>query len=346
VLDSFQSLMISPPTHTVEQQLSLPLPDPPQFKFIDLFAGIGGMRIAFTDAGGECVFSSEWDRFAQQTYKANFGETPHGDIKQINEREIPAHDVLVAGFPCQPFSVAGVSKNNALGRRHGFDHETQGNLFFDIVRILKHHKPAAFLLENVKNLKGHDGGRTFNVITTALEKDLNYQVYPVILDAAGLVPQHRERTYIVGFMDAVESFDFPDVSSDGKRPSLKSLLDDVPNPKYTLSAHLWRYLRDYAEKHRAKGNGFGYGLVDPENLGVTTRTLSARYHKDGSEILVHRGPRKRPRRLSPKECARLMGFPEEFEIPVSDTQAYRQFGNSVVVPVVSRIASQIASHLK
>ena len=317
----------------------------PEFRFIDLFAGIGGMRLAFEKAGGSCVFSSEWDRFAKQTYEANHSGELFGDIREIKAVDIEPHDILVAGFPCQPFSLAGVSKNNALGREHGFAHATQGTLFFDIARILKHHRPRAFLLENVKNLKSHDSGRTFKEIIRTLEEDLGYDVHWKVIDARSVVPQHRERTYIVGFKKPT-AFEFPEVSLNGSRPTFRSILQSEPDPKYTLSAHLWQYLQDYAAKHRAKGNGFGFGLVDPNDLDVTTRTLSARYHKDGSEILIDTGG-DRPRRLTPRECARLMGFPDSFDISVvSDTQAYRQFGNSVVVPVVERIAESITSQLR
>jgi len=326
------------PQHTDQSRL-------PEFRFIDLFAGIGGMRLAFEKAGGSCVFSSEWDKFAKQTYEANHSGEVFGDIREISASSIESHDILVAGFPCQPFSLAGVSKNNALGREHGFAHATQGTLFFDIARILEHHRPRAFLLENVKNLKSHDSGRTFSEIIRTLEEDLGYDVHSNVIDARGVVPQHRERTYIVGFREPT-SYEFPEISLNGSRPTFRSILQSEPDPKYTLSAHLWQYLQDYAAKHRAKGNGFGFGLVDPNDPDVTTRTLSARYHKDGSEILIDTGG-DRPRRLTPRECARLMGFPESFDISaVSDTQAYRQFGNSVVVPVVERIAESITSHLR
>jgi DNA (cytosine-5)-methyltransferase 1 len=318
---------------------------PPELRFIDLFAGIGGMRLAFEKAGGSCVFSSEWDKFAKQTYEANHSGELFGDIRKINAADIESHDILVAGFPCQPFSLAGVSKNNALGREHGFAHATQGTLFFDIVRILDYHKPKAFLLENVKNLRSHDGGNTFKEILRTLEEDLGYNVHSKVIDARAVVPQHRERTYIVGFREPTR-FEFPEVSLNGSRPTFRSILQSEPDPKYTLSAHLWQYLQEYAAKHKAKGNGFGFGLVDPNDPDVTTRTLSARYHKDGSEILIDTGG-DRPRRLTPRECARLMGFPESFDIrAVSDTQAYRQFGNSVVVPVVELIAESITSHLR
>lgn len=309
------------------------------FTFIDLFAGIGGVRLAFSNAGGVCVFSSEWDKMAQKTYAANFRETPAGDITKIPAKDIPDHDILTAGFPCQPFSIAGVTKHKALGIANGFDHPTQGTLFFDIVRILKVKKPAAFFLENVKNLRTHDNGRTFKVIMDTLENELGYTVYHQILDAGYLVPQHRERIYIVGFLEPIQ-FQFPKLRD--KHPKLRKILSRTVDPKYTLSNHLWRYLRDYAAKHRAKGNGFGYGLADPEGI---TRTLSARYHKDGSEILVPQA-RKNPRRLTPRECARLMGFPRTFKIVCSDTSAYRQFGNSVVVPVVEAVAREMVKCLE
>jgi DNA (cytosine-5)-methyltransferase 1 len=333
---------------------------PGSFTFIDLFAGIGGLRMAFDGIGGRCVFTSEWNKYSQQTYAANF-RPDHpiaGDITRVAESEIPEHDVLLAGFPCQPFSLAGVSKKNSLGRAHGFLDETQGTLFFDVARILEYHRPKAFLLENVKNLASHDKGKTFRVITETL-RGLGYHIQWRIIDAKAFVPQHRERIFIVGFREA-NDFDFgalrpPDMA---QTPTLAAILhpeDGSESPespytegpdaevsgKYTLSDKLWAYLRAYAEKHRAKGNGFGFGLVGPENVA---RTLSARYHKDGSEILVKNGDAN-PRRLTPRECARLMGFDvpggSEFRIPVSDTQAYRQFGNAVVVPVVSAIAKHM-----
>lgn len=324
----------------------------PEFRFIDLFAGIGGMRLAFERAGGSCVFSSEWDRFAQQTYQANFHELPHGDIREVEASSIPEHEVLLAGFPCQPFSLAGVTKNNALGRKHGFDHRTQGTLFFEIARILQAHRPEAFLLENVKNLQNHDRKRTFKEILRTLEDDLGYTVATKVIDAKEVVPQHRERIYLVGFRDRKTGFNFPEITLNGSRPSLKDILEKEPDPKYTLSSHLWQYLQDYSAKHKAKGNGFGFGLVDPNDPDVTTRTLSARYHKDGSEILIDTGRDifnggGSPRRLTPGECAALMGFPDTFKTKqVSDTQAYRQFGNSVVVPVVEHIAKSMVEHMK
>jgi DNA (cytosine-5)-methyltransferase 1 len=309
-------------------------------RFIDLFCGIGGFRIAFEKVGGKCVFSSDWDKFSQVTYAANFGEKPHGDIHAVAVADIPPHDVLCGGFPCQPFSLAGVSKKNSLGRKHGFDDEKQGNLFFSIADIIEYHKPAAFVLENVKNLKSHDGGRTFKVIYENLTEALGYQVYHKVIDAKGVVPQHRERIFLVGFREP-RYFEFPAFPSEG--PKLGSILERDVSGKYTLSDHLWQYLQDYAKKHQAAGNGFGFGLVAAKD---TTRTLSARYHKDGSEILISQGPSKNPRRLTPRECARLMGYPDEFKIPVSDTQAYRQFGNSVVVPVVERIARAVVEVLQ
>lgn len=308
-------------------------------RFIDLFCGIGGFRIAFEKAGGKCVFSSDYDKFSQQTYKANFGELPHGDINQVKVADIPAHDILCAGFPCQPFSIAGVSKKNSLGRLHGFDDVKQGNLFFSIADILDQHRPSAFVLENVKNLKGHDKGKTFLVIKDTLERVLGYTIYTKIIDARYVVPQHRERIFIVGFREK-RDFEFPVFPEEG--PKLDTILESCPDPKYTLTDHLWNYLQNYAAKHKAAGNGFGFGLVTKHD---TTRTLSARYHKDGSEILlVQTG--MNPRRLTPRECARLMGYPEDYEIVVSDTQAYRQFGNSVVVPVVEKIAEAVMETLK
>ncbi|MFN8508825.1 MAG: DNA (cytosine-5-)-methyltransferase [Dehalococcoidia bacterium] len=318
---------------------------PPRFRFIDLFAGIGGMRLGFERAGGRCVFTSEWDPYAQKTYALNHGDIPAGDITAIDEHAIPDHDVLVAGFPCQPFSIAGVSKANALGREHGFAHTTQGTLFFDVARIIAAKRPTAFLLENVKNLRTHDKGRTLRTILEVLRDELGYYVPdPQVIDAASVVPQHRERIYIVGFRNPTPSFRYPVLPK--TRPRLASLLEPNVDPKYILTAHLWDYLQDYAEKHRAAGNGFGYQAVDPAtNPDVITRTLSARYYKDGSEILIQRGD-GRPRRLTPRECARLMGFPDSFQIPVSDTRAYKQFGNSVVVPVVEAIAREIVKWIQ
>lgn len=315
-----------------------------RFPFIDLFAGIGGMRIAFERAGGRCVYSSEWNRYSQETYLANFGDRPDGDITQVDARNIPDHDILVAGFPCQPFSIAGVSKKNSLGRATGFEDKTQGTLFFDVCRILKEKRPKAFLLENVKNLCSHDRGRTFRVILESLD-ELNYQVFYQVLDGQGFVPQHRERILLVGFDREryAETADFRfDITPPAVKPVIKDILERKVDKKYTLSDKLWTYLQDYAARHKAAGNGFGYGLAPRDGVA---RTLSARYYKDGSEILIaQRG--KNPRRLTPRECARLQGFPDTFQIPVSDTQAYKQFGNSVVVPLMENVASLIVDRLE
>lgn len=311
---------------------------PPRFTFIDLFAGIGGIRLAFDSLGGGCLFTSEWDLLAQKTYTANFGGTIHGDITQINEDDIPDHDILSAGFPCQPFSIAGVTKHNALGNAHGFEHATQGTLFFDVVRIIRAKKPKAFLLENVKNLTTHDRGQTFAIIKDTLERELGYHLFHRVIDARTLTPQHRERVFLVGFREYVP-FEFPLIPD--LKPRLRDILEATVDPKYTLTDGLWKYLQEYAAKHRAKGNGFGFGLSD---LDGVTRTLSARYYKDGSEILIPQEGRN-PRRLTPRECARLMGFPEWYQIVCSDTRAYRQFGNSVVVPVVRLIAQEMVQCL-
>ncbi len=309
-----------------------------KFTFIDLFAGIGGFRIAFERAGGQCVFSSEWDKEAQKTYKANYGEIPSGDITLIPVSDMPDHDILTAGFPCQPFSIAGVSKHNALGNAHGFAHKTQGTLFFDVARIIAEKRPKAFVLENVKNLKGHDKGRTFAIIEDTLTNELGYYVYHKVIDVRKVVPQHRERIYIVGFAEP-RNFNFPELPD--FQPRMRDILEPDVDPKYTLTDHLWQYLQNYAEKHRAKGNGFGFGMTD---LDGVSRTLSARYYKDGSEILIPQVGRN-PRRLTPRECARLMGFPETFNIVTSDTRAYKQFGNAVVVPVIEAIAHEVAKCL-
>jgi DNA (cytosine-5)-methyltransferase 1 len=326
---------------------------PGVFTFIDLFAGIGGIRIGLSRAGGRCVYSCEIDRFARQTYEANFGPCEGSDVREVDATSIPDHDVLAAGFPCQPFSIAGVSKKLSLGRRHGFEDEKSGNLFFEIVRILEAKRPPVVLLENVKNLRTHDQGRTFAIVVARLE-NLGYNVESRVVDARPWVPQHRERTFIVGLhRDSHEDarFAFPAPPTGGPLPRLRDILEPAWDPKYVLSEHLWNYLQEYRRKHRAAGNGFGYGLFGGEDIA---RTLSARYHKDGSEILIDTQSRL-PRRLTPIECARLMGFPspivglpaegskireplESFHIPVSDTQAYRQFGNAVVVDVVEHLA--------
>lgn len=355
------------------------------FTFIDLFAGIGGIRRGFESIGGECVFTSEWDKYAVRTYKANHYCDPathrfNRDIRDVTlsacadvdedaayahiDKEIPDHDVLLAGFPCQPFSLAGVSKKNSMGRKHGFECDAQGTLFFDVARIIAAKRPPVFMLENVKNLKSHDKGQTFRIICEALD-ELGYDVPdaaapkgrdPKVIDARHFVPQHRERIVLVGFrrdLNVHQGFTLRDMANvyPKHRPSFGDLLDDSVDEKYILTPKLWDYLYRYAKKHREKGNGFGFGLTGRNDVA---RTLSARYHKDGSEILVDRGfderkpfdspqnLRNRPRRLTPQECARLMGFdaPREsrFVVPVSDTQAYRQFGNSVVVPVFEAVA--------
>jgi len=311
----------------------------PSFTFIDLFAGIGGTRQAFEQAGGKCVFSSEWNKFSQQTYEANFGEIPEGDITKIHASEIPDHDVLVAGFPCQPFSIAGVSAKNHLGRPHGFKDLTQGTLFFDIARILKTKRPSAFLLENVKNLGSHDKGKTFKVILDVLREELGYDVHYKVVDASKLVPQHRERIFIAGFEKPTD-FEFPELVD--KRPKLGDVLEDNVDKKYTLTDGTWKALQRHMEKHRKMGNGFGYNIADKKGIA---KTLSARYYKDGAEILIPQGKNKNPRRLTPRECARIMGFPEKFRITVSDNQAYRQFGNAVVVPVVTHVARAMIKKL-
>jgi len=328
------------PLFEAPPRVELGAPERLPFKFIDLFAGIGGFRIALQRVGGECVFSSEWDKYSQRTYKAWHGDTPAGDIRKLRAADIPDHDILAAGFPCQPFSIAGVSKKLSLGRAHGFRDEAQGNLFFNLAAIIKQKRPAIAFLENVKNLQSHDSGRTWTVIYDTLTK-MDYVVRHKVIDAAGWVAQHRERVYLVCFdrnrFGDDPAFEFPDPPT-GPAPILRDILDESPDAKYTLSDHLWNYLQAYAEKHRAKGNGFGYGLADLDNI---SRTLSARYFKDGSEILIPQDG-KNPRRLTPDECARLMGFdPELYRIVVSDTQAYRQFGNAVVPLVVEAIAREI-----
>ena len=335
-------------------------PRPHRFTFIDLFAGIGGTRLGFETHGGSCVFTSEWDAFSQKTYSTNFQDDHPiaGDIHSISAVDIPDHDLLVAGFPCQPFSIAGVSNKNALGNPHGFACKTQGTLFFELARIISEKQPRAFVLENVKNLERHDKGQTFAVIMDTLQAQLGYTIFHRVVDAKPFVPQHRERIFIVGFREPAQ-FDWKSLQIPKQQPTLATILhaqdgSEAPEEpytvgakakvaaKYTLTDHLWNYLQQYAEKHRAKGNGFGFGLVKPDG---TARTLSARYHKDGSEILIYQGRGRNPRRLTPRECARLMGFPDSFRIPVSDTQAYRQFGNSVVVPVVAAVAREVASKL-
>jgi len=333
------------------------------FRFIDLFAGIGGIRLGFETHGGQCVFSSEWNEFSRKTYFENFmNDELHkfaGDITQFDENDVPDHDVLLAGFPCQPFSIAGVSKKNALGRPHGFECVTQGTLFFDVARIIAAKRPKAFMLENVKNLISHDKGNTFKVIIQTLRDELGYDVHYRVIDGQHFVPQHRERIIIVGFREKAKfSWDALELPDRGKI-KLESILhpqngSEQPEPpfthgamalidkKYTLSKKLWDYLQAYAAKHKLAGNGFGFGLVTENDIA---RTLSARYYKDGSEILISQGADNCPRRLTPRECARLMGYPDTYRIPVSDTQAYRQFGNSVVVPVMKEVARLMVPHI-
>lgn len=331
------------------------------FTFVDLFAGIGGIRMGFESVGGKCIFTSEWNSFSQKTYRQNFQDDHPilGDITKIETGEIPEHDVLVAGFPCQPFSIAGVSKKNALGRPHGFACSTQGTLFFDVARIIAEKRPKAFLLENVKNLASHDRGKTFRIICEVLKDQLHYDLYWKVIDAKPFVPQHRERMIIVGFAEQCDfSWNALEIPREG--PRLSSILHPADgtekfeerfvcgctgavHEKYTLSDSLWTYLQNYARKHREKGNGFGFGLFGPEGVA---RTLSARYYKDGSEILIDQGTGRNPRRLTPRECARLMGFPDSFILDgLSDTRLYQQFGNSVVVPVIRAVAQLIRLHI-
>ena len=312
-------------------------------KFIDLFAGIGGMRIAYESAGGTCVYSSEWDKYSQLTYETNFGEKPDGDITKVNENRIPDHDILVAGFPCQPFSIAGVSKKNSLGCATGFQDKTQGTLFFDVCRILQAKRPKAFMLENVKNLCSHDKGNTFRIIMESLN-ELDYEVFYKVIDGQAFVPQHRERILIIGFDRRRYGNDIPfsfDVTPVNPKPVMADILDADVDAKYTLSDKLWSFHRNHAAKHKAAGNRFGYGIAP---LDGVSRTLSARYYKDGAEILIEQ-PGENPRRLTPRECARLQGFPDDFKIPVSDTRAYKQFGNSVVVPLMSAVAKNVVNTL-
>ena len=315
-----------------------------KIRFIDLFAGIGGMRIAYEKNGCQCVYSSEWNKYSQETYFANFGEKPDGDITQVKASDIPDHEILVAGFPCQPFSIAGVSKKNSLGRATGFEDETQGTLFFDVCRIIKEKRPKAFMLENVKNLVSHDKGNTFRVISRSLD-ELDYEIFYKVIDGQAFVPQHRERIIIVGFdrkrYGKDIEFEF-DITAIEPKPVLKDILEEQVDNKYTLTDKLWDYLQRYADKHKEAGNGFGFGIASPDGI---TRTLSARYYKDGSEILIAQEG-KNPRRLTHRECARLQGFPDDYKIVVSDTQAYKQFGNSVVVPLMTNIAEIVVKKIE
>ncbi len=365
--DSSSSAVCSPPTplgHSAELPLPFPTTKKSQFTFIDLFAGIGGIRLGMQNNGGKCVFTSEWNDFSKKTYQQNFGDDHAfvGDIVPYEPEDVPDHDVLLGGFPCQPFSIAGVSKKNSLGRPHGFECTTQGTLFFEIATILAAKRPKAFLLENVKNLISHDKGNTFSRIMETLRDELKYEVHYKIIDGQHFTPQHRERIIIVGFSRPTK-FSWDDLRLPTHQPRLESILHKLDGtepllpwdgeryfdskkkavqPRYTLTPRLWEYLQAYAKKHKEAGNGFGFGLAYPESV---TRTLSARYYKDGSEILVYQGKAKRPRRLTPRECARLMGYPDTFQIPVSDTQAYRQFGNSVVMPVIQEVARIMRPHI-
>lgn len=310
----------------------------PDFTFIDLFAGIGGIRIPFQELGGKCVFTSEWDKFAQKTYRVNFGEEPQGDITKIEAKDIPDFDVLLGGFPCQPFSQAGLKK--------GFS-DTRGTLFFEIERIIQEKRPKAFLLENVKQLRGHDKGRTLKVILEHIDA-LNYYVKAEVLRAGDFgVPQNRERIYIVGiskdYYDLPDDYDFEFPTPTYEKTRLGDILERNVDDKYTISDALWDGHQRRKKEHQEKGNGFGYSLFNDES--EYANTISARYYKDGSEILIDQGEGKNPRKLTPRECARLQGFPEEFIITVSDTQAYKQFGNSVAVPVVRAVAKRIIEEM-
>lgn len=300
------------------------------FTFIDLFAGIGGIRIPFDEIGGKCVFTSEWDKFSQQTYSANFGEMPHGDITKINPEDIPSFDLLLAGFPCQPFSHAGLKK--------GFE-DTRGTLFFNIAKIVEHHKPKAVFLENVKGLLGHDKGRTFETIKKVLE-ELGYKVYYKVHNAKDFgVPQNRQRIFIVALRD---DYNFEFAIPPQTEVKVGDILEKKVDEKYTISDKLWAGAQRRKAEHKAKGNGFGYSLFTEDS--PYTSTISARYYKDGSEILIAQKD-KNPRKLTPREAARIQGFPENFVIPVSDGQAYKQFGNAVAVPAIRSVAQQLVPYL-
>ena len=339
----------------LEHDIPYPQPEKYDFTFIDLFAGIGGFRLAFQKAGGRSVFSSEWDEAAQKTYEANYGEIPVGDIRSVDKDAIPAHDVLCAGFPCQPFSLAGVSKKNSMGRATGFEDQTQGTLFFEIKEILAKKRPAAFMLENVKNLFRHDQGRTFEIIRHTLEDVLGYVVNWRIVDGSKWVPQHRERLFIVGYNpdlidirkeDIFIPFE-PLLEEHFIRKQLKDIIQPHVDTCYTLGPGTWATLERHKAHHAAEGNGFGYGLHRvPIKNDEITRTISARYHKDGAEILIEQ-PGNRPRRLTVEEAMQLQGYdPEHFLFPVSKTQAYKQIGNSVVWPAIHSCAREIAKVLK
>lgn len=308
------------------------------FTFADLFCGIGGMRIGLEGAGGTCVFSSEINKHAVETYRANFGDEPQGDISSINTRHIPPHDILAAGFPCQPFSIAGVSKRNHMGLPSGIE-SPQGDMFDEIVRVVRAKKPSALLLENVKHLQRFNNGQVYSDMVNSLERE-GYTVREQVIDARIVVPQHRERLFIVGLRDG-DTFQFPKIRKRDCR--LGDILEDSPGDRYTLTRGVWNALKKHKIASQEAGKGFGYSIA---NLESVARTLSRRYYKDGSEILISRGRGQIPRRLTPRECARLMGFPENFKIAVSDSQAYRQFGNSVVPKIVEAVGVQIGEHLR
>lgn len=314
-------------------------PDIQRFTQIDLFAGIGGIRQGFQRCGGKTVFSSEWDKFAQKTYRVNYGEIPAGDITQISPSDIPDHDILLGGFPCQPFSQAGLKK--------GFE-DTRGTLFFNIAAILKEKRPKAFMLENVKQLRGHDKGNTIKVILNTLD-ELNYYVpEPEVLNAYHFgAPQNRERIIIVGFNkdylpNDFEPFKYPK-GKISEEVCVGNILEDNVSEKFTISDKLYQGHLDRKKEHEKKGNGFGFCLFDKNSK--YTSTISARYYKDGSEALIDQGD-KNPRMLTPRECARLQGFPEDFIIPVSNSQAYKQFGNSVCINVIEAVAKEMVSYLE
>lgn len=329
---------------------SLPFPPAaePAFRFIDLFAGIGGFRLALQAQGGKCVFTSEWDKHAKHTYALNFGETPFGDIRQftgqnITEAEIkkliPDHDILAAGFPCQPFSHAGVSARSSLGQSHGFSCEIQGTLFFDLVRIAKAKRPRVLLLENVRNLENHNKGDTFKRIRHTIENDLEYSFDYQIIDSSPLVPQKRVRCYMVCLRDKGEKFNFPEIV--GPSLALGDFLEDDPAEKYTISNRLWLGHKKRTQRNLDRGAGFTAFEAD---LSKPAHTLVARYYKDGKECLIPQAD-KNPRMLTPKECARLQGYPPGFLNHPTDTHSYKQFGNSVAVPVVTAVASAIVNQI-
>lgn len=332
---------------SINWNVPFPPPNKPTFKFVDLFSGIGGFRIAMQNLNGKCVFSSEIDNSAKRTYEMNFGEYPFGDILDftgpaISDKQldvlIPDHDILAAGFPCQPFSLAGVSARNYLGQSHGFSDEDKGNLFFDIARIASVKKSKIVFLENVKNFRGHDDGKTFLTVKKTME-DLGYFFYSDVINADRLVPQSRRRFFMVCFRDKPNNFDFP--KFEGEARVLREILEENVPANYTISDRLWQGHLDRTTRNLNRGTGFVAHLAD---LDKPTKTLVARYGKDGKECLIPQKNRN-PRKLTPRECARLQGFPENFILPISDAAAYRQFGNSVAVPVVEAIAMQLVREL-